>query len=242
LEGVFAGYYIQPGYTWSKQYLVWPLTDFDGLKLLVSTPADEFPLREPHKVGRLVVPPGSWRFPLKARYDFVHAELEGDCRRRERCSDPLSCPPDAPPVGQETLLSEAPNFAVENIPRFDEELEAAADDDDLFGLIVDEGAPKTPAPPDHSASGKEGGDPGEEKSAPPPVPPPMPPPPDASADAGGHYGKPRYKGKEGEIFIDAAGKRWRSYTYRGTRWTNPGLASWAAQSARRIRRLKSGPR
>ena len=50
----------------------------------------------------------------------------------------------------------------------------------------------------------------------------MPPPPDAPADAGGHYGKPRYKGKEGEIFIDAAGKRWRSYTYvRGDRTIHP---------------------
>ena len=96
-------------------------------------------LREPHKVGRLVVPPGSWRFPLKARYDFVNGTLAGDSQRRERLCDPFACPPDAPPAGQDTLLSEAPNYAVENIPRFDEELEAAADDDDLFGKIVEEG-------------------------------------------------------------------------------------------------------
>ena len=139
LEGVFAGCYFQPGYTWSKQYLVWPLTDFDGLKLNSSIPADEFPLREPHEFGRLVVPPGSWRFPLKARCDFVNGSLAGDSQRRERLCDPFACPPDAPPVGQNTLLSEAPNYAVENIPRFDEELEAAADDDDLFSKIVEEG-------------------------------------------------------------------------------------------------------
>ena len=33
LEGVFAGYDIAPGYTWTKRYLVWSLTDFDGLPL-----------------------------------------------------------------------------------------------------------------------------------------------------------------------------------------------------------------
>ena len=138
-------------------FLVWPLSDFDGFKLVVSTPTEDFPLREPHKLGRLVVPPGSWRFPLKARYDFVNADLAGDCRRRERCSDPLACPPDAPSVGQDMLQSEAPNFAVENIPRYDEELEAAADDDDLFGNMVE-----TPAPPG-AASGADGGDPEDEK-------------------------------------------------------------------------------
>jgi len=26
LEGVFAGYHLQLGYTWSKQYLVWPIS------------------------------------------------------------------------------------------------------------------------------------------------------------------------------------------------------------------------
>ena len=62
LEGVFAGYLIQPGYTWSKQYLIWPITGFDGLKLLTATPAADFPSREPHKVGRIVVPPGLLAF------------------------------------------------------------------------------------------------------------------------------------------------------------------------------------
>jgi len=116
LQGVFAGYYTHPGYTWSQQYLFWPLSDFDGLKLVVSTPADEFPLREPHKVGRLVVPPGSWRFPLKARCDFVNGNLAGDRQRRERCDDPLACPPDSPPVGHNKLQSEAKNYAVEKHP------------------------------------------------------------------------------------------------------------------------------
>ena len=43
LQGVFAGYHVQPGYTWPKQYFAWPITDFDGLKLLAATPAANFP-------------------------------------------------------------------------------------------------------------------------------------------------------------------------------------------------------
>ena len=31
LEGIFAGYEMSPGYVWSKRYLVWAVTDFDGL-------------------------------------------------------------------------------------------------------------------------------------------------------------------------------------------------------------------
>ena len=49
-------------------------------------------------------------------------------------------------MGQEKLQREAKNYAVKNIPRFDEELEATDDDDDLFGKIVDED-PADPAPP-----------------------------------------------------------------------------------------------
>ena len=74
-------------------------------------------------------------------------------------------------------------------------------------------AAKSPAPPDCVASGTNGGDPEVKKSTPPPVLPPPAPPPDAPADAGGHFGKPRYTGKEGEIYVDAASKRFKSYTY-----------------------------
>ena len=31
LGGIFAGYDMAPGYTWSRRYWVWSLTDFDGL-------------------------------------------------------------------------------------------------------------------------------------------------------------------------------------------------------------------
>ena len=30
LEGVFAGYFVQPGYTWSRRCLAWPLTILMG--------------------------------------------------------------------------------------------------------------------------------------------------------------------------------------------------------------------
>ena len=58
LEGVFGGYEMAPGYAWSKRYLVWAVSDFDGLKLRKNIRAEEFPLREPFRVSRLVVPAG----------------------------------------------------------------------------------------------------------------------------------------------------------------------------------------
>ena len=58
LEGVFAGYEMAPGYTWTKRYIVWAVTDFDGLKLRKNIPAEEFNIREPFRVSRLVVPAG----------------------------------------------------------------------------------------------------------------------------------------------------------------------------------------
>ena len=80
-----------------------------------------------------------------------------------------------------TKYTEAKKYAVENIPRYNEELEAADEDDDLFGKIVeDESAdpdlsipsggggrvngqgqsrePSGPAPPGSTTSGAMGGD------------------------------------------------------------------------------------
>ena len=61
LEGVFGGYEIAPGYTWIKRYLVWAVTDFDGLKLRKNIAPEEFKLREPFRTSRLVVPAGRLR-------------------------------------------------------------------------------------------------------------------------------------------------------------------------------------
>ena len=88
------------------------------------------------------------------RYDFVSASLAEDGVRAEACDDPFACPPDAPPRAQDKAHEEATNYAVESIPRYNEELEAVADDDDLFGNIVDD----DPADPARSIpSGGKGG-------------------------------------------------------------------------------------
>ena len=39
---------------------------------------------------------------------------------------------------QDKVHTEATNYAVENIPRYNEELEAADEDDDLLGKIVED--------------------------------------------------------------------------------------------------------
>ena len=81
---------------------MWQITDFDGLSLAAAVPAADLPLREPREVGRLVVPPGLWKFPLKARYDFINACLERDRERETHTyQSPLFAPPDADPRGQD---------------------------------------------------------------------------------------------------------------------------------------------
>ena len=63
VDGIFAGYDMTPGYHWSKRYLVWSLTDFDGLALKKNIIAEEFNVHEPFSVARLRVVPGPWDFP-----------------------------------------------------------------------------------------------------------------------------------------------------------------------------------
>ena len=71
-----------PGYSWSKRYLIWAVTDFDGLKLKKDIIPEEFQLREPFRVSRLVVPAGDWQFPLKNRYELINSKIEGDADRK----------------------------------------------------------------------------------------------------------------------------------------------------------------
>ena len=55
------------------------------------------------------------------------------------------------------------------------------------------------------------------------LPPSAPPPSDAPADAGrGRFGKPRFKGEVGQIYVDDAGKRFKCYVYaRGDKFVYP---------------------
>ena len=104
VEGVFAGYELSPGYRWSKRYLIWAVTDFDGLKLRKNIPPEEFELREPFRVSRMVVPPGDWSFPLKARYEHWNTAIAGDADRAKLEAGPFEVPEQADPEGQEVSM------------------------------------------------------------------------------------------------------------------------------------------
>ena len=119
LEGILAGYDMAPGYTWTRRYLVWSLTDFDNMTLRKNIVAEEFPVREPFSVARIVVPAGAWVFPLKDRYDRLNFAIEGDADRAEIDNPQLRvAPPNAEAAQQEEhQAGEVPNYAVDNIPR-----------------------------------------------------------------------------------------------------------------------------
>ena len=130
VDGIFAGYDMTPGYHWSKRYLVWSLTDFDGLTLRKNVIAEEFHIREPFSVARLRVVPGPWEFPLKARYDHINFAVEADGLRAEVDQPHLLPPPDADPAKQEEAMQDAPNTALEQLPRYHEDMHDSVDSSD----------------------------------------------------------------------------------------------------------------
>ena len=74
--GVFAGYFMAPGYKWSGNYLVWELRGFcqadpraDASKHHQRTP-------EPHVTQVVLLPEGDLQFPLKERYEKINRDTE----------------------------------------------------------------------------------------------------------------------------------------------------------------------
>ena len=51
--GVFAGYKLRPGLHWSREYLVWDLTDFVGFQFAEVASSITHRLRNPHVSGRV---------------------------------------------------------------------------------------------------------------------------------------------------------------------------------------------
>ena len=144
LEGVFAGYEMAPGYTWTKRYLVWAVTDFDGLNLRKNVIAEEFSIREPFSVARLVVPAGQWTFPLKSKYDRINYQVEGEVERASGETQLFVAPPNVDVELQELQQQgEVQNYAVDNIPRYEEDPIEGGDDDDLGVDIADDEAETT---------------------------------------------------------------------------------------------------
>ena len=242
IDGIFVGYEMAPGYTWSKRYIVWAVTDFDGLKLRKNILAEEFQIREPFRVSRLVVPAGDWTFPLKDRYELINSKIEGDKERAELDAPLFVAPETADPALQEQALLEPTNYAIENIPRDIDNpcANLTVDSDDDLGADINE-EEKDDQPDQHEAGGASttgGGDSGgqeiqnedsatsgeitgsgtSEPVGPQPTSTSTPtssssPLPSSSSSSAAPLGKPTRKGTHGEIFVDGAGKRLQCSSY-----------------------------
>ena len=76
IPGVFAGYHIGPGMHWSRQYKVWPLSEFVHQNLGDDASKPEHRLLKPHLTEKVeMVTPLT--FPCKQEYERVNTTLEG---------------------------------------------------------------------------------------------------------------------------------------------------------------------
>ena len=74
--GVFAGYHIGPGMHWSRQYKVWPLSEFVHQNLGDDASKPEHRLLKPHLTEKVeMVTPLT--FPCKKEYERINTTLEG---------------------------------------------------------------------------------------------------------------------------------------------------------------------
>ena len=75
IPGIFAGYVIGSGHTWSRKYRVWDLADFGSANLGMNAKVPGF-LRKPY-ITEVVVLPEVIEFPLKKEYERMNSSLEG---------------------------------------------------------------------------------------------------------------------------------------------------------------------
>ena len=91
IPGVFAGYHIGPGMHWSRQYKVWPLSEFVHQNLGDDASKPEHRLLKPHLTEKVeVVTPLT--FPCKQEYERVNTTLEGMKERELLDGDPSKVP------------------------------------------------------------------------------------------------------------------------------------------------------
>ena len=87
IPGVFAGYHIGPGMHWSRQYKVWPLSEFVHQNLGDDASKPEHRLLKPHLTEKVeMVTPLT--FPCKQEYERVNTTLEGMKERELLDGDP----------------------------------------------------------------------------------------------------------------------------------------------------------
>ena len=93
IPGVFAGYHIGPGMHWSRQYKVWPLSEFVHQNLGDDASKPEHRLLKPHLTEKVeMVTPLT--FPLKQEYERINTTLEGMKERELLDGDPSKEPHD----------------------------------------------------------------------------------------------------------------------------------------------------
>ena len=93
IPGVFAGYHIGPGMHWSRQYKVWPLSEFVHQNLGDDANKPEHRLLKPHLTEKVeMVTPLT--FPCKQEYERVNTTLEGMKEKELLDGDPSKRPRD----------------------------------------------------------------------------------------------------------------------------------------------------
>ena len=91
IPGVFAGYHIGPGMHWSRQYKVWPLSEFVLQNLGDDASKPEHRLLKPHLTEKVeMVTPLT--FPCKQEYERVNTTLEGMKEKELLDGDPSKVP------------------------------------------------------------------------------------------------------------------------------------------------------
>ena len=91
IPGVFAGYHIGPGMHWSRQYKVWPLSEFVHQNLGDDASKPEHRLLKPHLTEKVeMVTPLT--FPCKQEYERVNTTLEGMKEKELLDGDPSKMP------------------------------------------------------------------------------------------------------------------------------------------------------
>ena len=76
--GIFAGYALAPGYTWTGDYLVWLLDDFMDINLHRNATINKHKLVRPHRIRNVEIPVGPISFPLKDKYEICNTHLSAD--------------------------------------------------------------------------------------------------------------------------------------------------------------------
>ena len=158
IPGVFAGYHIGPGMHWSRQYKVWPLSEFVHQNLGDDASNPEHRLLKPHLTEKIeMVTPLT--FPLKQEYERINTTLEGMKEREILDGDPSKEPHDDEGDGDDDELDDGdddggPGPSGGKASKGSREKpEDAVEDKDLEEMSLDE---LIGLQPEHWKSGKAG--------------------------------------------------------------------------------------